>query len=156
MAIIQPYRITIHVSDSDFDHHDDISVIDSWHRERGFRKGGYHEFIQRNGSFQNHDTHPNFARAIQPMFETGAHVRGQNAGNLGICVHGKTRFTREQFFTLRARVKYFMQLFFIEKELVKGHNYYDPTKHCPVFDYEEVIFGQNPPQLHFPPKHKHV
>ena len=46
-------KVFIHASDSDWKHHDDISVIRKWHvDENGWGDVGYHYFIKRNGTIQ--------------------------------------------------------------------------------------------------------
>lgn len=52
--------------------------IDRWHRERGFKKIGYHYFIGIDG-----DVEPGRDEA-----EMGAHCTGQNANSIGICYCG--------------------------------------------------------------------
>ena len=48
------------------------------HIQRGFRTGGYHWYIRRDGTLIEG----------RPEYEMGAHVRGHNSGTLGICFEG--------------------------------------------------------------------
>lgn len=52
--------------------------IDRWHRQRGFRKIGYHYVIRLDGTVE----------AGRPVEEVGAHCKGRNAHSIGICYIG--------------------------------------------------------------------
>lgn len=52
--------------------------IDRWHRQRGFRKIGYHYVIRLDGTVE----------AGRPLEEVGAHCKGRNAHSIGICYIG--------------------------------------------------------------------
>lgn len=58
----------------------DISAadIDRWHRDKGWRKIGYHYVIRRSGEVQQG----------RQEHEAGAHVAGHNAKSIGICMVG--------------------------------------------------------------------
>jgi len=71
-------RCTIHVSDSPVNRGDKAEQIELWHKQRGFKEIGYHLVILPNGNVQ-------IGRDIN---KTGAHVKGFNTGNLGICLIG--------------------------------------------------------------------
>ena len=94
-------RIIIHRSSSLFG---DASLIDKWHRERGFDEIGYH-FVILNGY-----TTGTSLKIKQPQFwldgqvqrgrdieKIGAHAKGFNTGSIGICLIGERQFTRHQF-----------------------------------------------------------
>ena len=115
-------KIIIHCSDSDIDSHDDISVIDRWHKERGWAGVGYHYFIQSNGNIQ-------VGRDIR---DVGAHAYGHNGDSIGICLHGRNKFTESQFKMLAMLIKYYTKEFSIKE--VEGHYHYDSNKTCPNFD----------------------
>ena len=115
-------KIIIHCSDSDIEAHDDISVIDKWHKERGWSGVGYHYFIQSNGNIQ-------VGRDIR---EVGAHTYGYNSDSIGICLHGKNEFTESQFKMLAELIKYYKREFDIDE--VEGHYHYSDYKTCPNFD----------------------
>lgn len=122
-------NIIVHCSASDVEAHDNISVIKKWHvEENGWKDVGYHYFIKSNGDLQ-------YGRPIQ---EVGAHCKGNNLTSIGVCLHGKTVFKREQFITLADLVAHLFQVFNIND--VKGHSYYDKNKpYCPGFNVYNKI-----------------
>lgn len=68
-----------------------VEDIDRWHRQRGFKKIGYHFVVYRDGSVHK-------GRDIN---EVGAHVKGYNSNSIGVCYIGgltadgkKTKDTR--------------------------------------------------------------
>lgn len=82
-------------------------VIDRWHADRGFNRAtwrlrtrpelrhiGYHFVIEVDGEIFGG----------RELGEIGAHVRGSNAGSIGICLIGRERFTREQWSALKSKV----------------------------------------------------
>lgn len=107
-----------------------VEDIDSWHKQRGWRKIGYHRVIAPNGSI-------GVGRSI---YEVGAHTKGHNTGSIGICLipvntHNGIKtfedyFTQEQKETLKSYLKDLGELTEIKK--VSGHNEYSP-KECPGF-----------------------
>jgi N-acetylmuramoyl-L-alanine amidase len=124
---MKPVKIVVHCSDSDRPNHDDISVIDQWHKERGWKGVGYHYFIRSNGEVQ-YGRHPS---------ETGAHVSGHNSDSIGICLHGKKDFTHKQFQSLRTLIES-LDLVLNIKE-VFGHRDFDKGKTCPNFDINQIL-----------------
>ena len=52
--------------------------IDKWHRQRGWRKIGYHYVITRDGDIQEG----------RELDEIGAHCRGLNSTSVGVCLVG--------------------------------------------------------------------
>ena len=121
--------IVIHCSDSDIPAHDDISVIRSWHIERGFRDVGYHFFINKSGNVQ----------LGRPVHETGAHVKGHNSNSIGICLHGRDGFTPEQFSTLRELVNELKSELGLDTMDIVPHRDLDNKKTCPNFNIYEVL-----------------
>ena len=85
-------KIIVHCSDSDIESHNDISVVEDWHKERGFKTVGYHYFIKNDGSIQ----------LGRPLEEIGAHCLNHNSDSIGICLAGRKNFSWQQFFTLKA------------------------------------------------------
>lgn len=124
-------KIIVHCSDSDIASHDDISVIDSWHRQRGWEGVGYHYFIKGDGVLQ-------YGR---PVGDIGAHVAGHNSDSIGICFHGKNKFHPAQFGTLRTLLSSLKVALGVDK--VFPHNYFDKSKTCPNFDLHAVLGEQN-------------
>ena len=55
-----------------------VKELDLMHRQRGFRKIGYHYIIRRDGTVEKG----------RPNSEPGAHVQGFNSRSLGICMVG--------------------------------------------------------------------
>lgn len=72
--------------------------INEWHKAKGWSSIGYHAVIRRDGEIE-------FGRHFD---EIGAHVQGQNARSVGICMVGgvdaegkaENNFTEEQFESL--------------------------------------------------------
>jgi len=120
-------KIIIHCSDSDIPAHDDIVVIDQWHKERGWRGVGYHYFIRSTGAIQR-------GRSDE---EVGAHCSGQNGDSLGICLHGRHNFTKEQFISLRKLIEYIKGLY--GHIAIFGHREFESKKTCPNFDWREKL-----------------
>ena len=52
--------------------------IDRWHRQRGWRKIGYHYVIRRNGEVETG----------RDMDAVGAHCKGMNDKSVSICLVG--------------------------------------------------------------------
>lgn len=48
------------------------------HLRRGFSGAGYHFYIRKNGDI----------KSLRPLALPGAHVRGWNAGSIGVCYEG--------------------------------------------------------------------
>ena len=110
----------------------DATVIDRWHRERGWLKIGYHYVISRDGSIEigrNEDT-------------VGAHAKGYNATSVGKCLVGgmsedgepEANFTDEQWLMLTRLVDGLTSKYPDSK--VIGHNSVS-SKTCPNFDVGE-------------------
>jgi N-acetylmuramoyl-L-alanine amidase len=55
-----------------------FELIDRWHRARNWRKIGYHVVIECGGE----------TKLGRLFSQRGAHVKGHNAGSIGICVTG--------------------------------------------------------------------
>lgn len=118
--------LILHCSDSDYKQHDDISVIREWHIERGFSDVGYHFFIKRDGTIQE-------GRELDAV---GAHCKGLNNKSIGICLHGKEKFTPEQFEAAAGLCK-LLRVRYSDAQ-IKGHYEYS-TKTCPNFDVDEFM-----------------
>lgn len=106
--------------------------IDKWHRQRGWRKIGYHYVITRDGDIQEG----------RELDEIGAHCRGLNSTSVGVCLVGgvnaegepESNFTSEQWASLEECIKDLL-LPYSHAE-VTGHNKHS-SKACPSFDVEE-------------------
>ena len=132
--------IVLHCSFSRFGN---ATLIDEWHKERGWRGIGYHYVIQ-NGypdeeSFKLKRPHFNLDGEIEegrPVDRIGAHVRDHNRNSLGICLIGKRSFTGLQFRSLHRLIDRISKEH-PEARLV-GHyellTKNDPPKSCPDID----------------------
>lgn len=122
--------ITIHSADWPNGKSLDITDIDRWHGERGFKRQpedikrfnshlkhvGYHYFIKLNGEVQT-GRHTD---------ELGSHVKGHNTNNIGICLAGRDKFTTSQWSALKLLVADLMSAYPIVR--VSGHRDYSPDK----------------------------
>jgi len=127
-----------------------IDDIDRWHRERGWRKVGYHRVIHLDGS----------VHVGRKLKEVGAHVAGANAHTVGICMIGTRSFSLAQWGSLAALVGELQSLY--PEARVLGHRDYSPDldgdgviepwefmKECPGFDVAAWLAGgMQPPGLH--------
>lgn len=116
----------------------DVSIkdVDRWHREKGWRKVGYHYFIDREGNCS-------VGRSIT---EPGAHVKYFNSQSLGVCLAGgmnadmtaiENNFTEKQLTTLRYLVVGLK--FYAKNAEVCSHYDLDSKKECPSFDVKKYL-----------------
>lgn len=121
--------IVVHCSATDNKKYDNVATMDRWHRERGFRKVGYHFYIRKDGTVEN-------GRDIS---EVGAHAKGHNGMSIGICLGGlkEEKFTQHQFDAC-ARIIRELRKVIDEKLDVVPHRVLSKTKACPVFDMMEI------------------
>ena len=109
--------------------HQNIRVLGDYHRKKGWKCVGYHEYVRRDGTVQHG----------RPIWEAGAHVVGHNKYSIGICYeggldsNGKAADTRtpEQVRTLRQLVEHYHAYF--SNAVILGHNDLNPDKPCPCF-----------------------
>lgn len=133
------------------------SVIDEWHRERGFDRIGYH-FVIGNG-YPTYDHWKNKKRvdmfdgmveigrsldsdSVLESGERGAGVRGWNSQTLHICLIGISKFSIKQFGALTDTVDLLREQFSIGIADVKGHYEFDDNKACPDFGmqrYRDIL-----------------
>ena len=122
-------RIFIHCSDSDWRHHDDISVIRKWHvEENGWEDVGYHFFIKRNGKIQK-------GRDLEI---TPSSQKGYNSRTISICLHGRNKFSKKQFESLK-KLCLEIHRAYNGKITFHGHREVADEKTCPNFDYVKVL-----------------
>jgi len=119
--------IFIHCSASDASAHDDVAVINRWHKDRGWSGVGYHFFIQSSGAIQ-------FGRDTE---KTPAAQKGHNTGSLAICLSGNLEFTEKQFVSLR-RLCLWLQKEVGAPLYIRAHNEVS-TKSCPNFNIHARI-----------------
>lgn len=136
-------RLVVHCSDSTWG---TVEEIDKWHKARGWRGIGYNLVIY-NGFLTStrFDLETN-GRIVQgrPIdmntylegLETGAHAMGFNDSSIGICLIGKSNFTRAQFESLHALITLWDKI--IPGLEVLGHrDLPEVKKTCPGFDARE-------------------
>ena len=119
-----------------------VDEIDKWHRDRGFRKIGYHYFIDRDGVVVR-------GRDIQ---EEGAHTLGQNKDSIGICLaggHGSAmndpfskNYTDAQDQALRVLINE-LQVRIPGIKKISGHNDYTKAKACPGFQVSRWLANKS-------------
>lgn len=99
-----PSRITVHCSVTPDSQRFDIARLRHIHMSppRNWKDVGYHMVIQPDGEVQRG----------RPLNALGAHVQGENAGNIGICLIGTKRFTQAQFEALRYQLDSLFMTYF--------------------------------------------
>jgi N-acetylmuramoyl-L-alanine amidase len=143
-------KVFIHCSASDIQAHDDISIVKSWHLQRGFRDVGYHFFIKKDGSVQ-------IGRSLK---EIPASQAGHNIGTIAICVSGNKHFTAQSLKSLRLLCdqlnaiycnkltfhghcelfnKNFASTHFTSQESFQRYLLKNPAKTCPNFNYRAIL-----------------
>jgi len=128
-------KVIVHCSASMFG---DVSVIDEWHRERGWNGIGYHYVIlngirKKGGEYQKElDGTIERGRSIERI---GAHCKGENQDSIGICLIGMRFFSLEQIISLIGLCRDLMGKFEeIGPNDVYGHREFNSHKECPTFD----------------------
>lgn len=137
-----------------------VQVIDGWHKARNFRRQpqwrrvqnpqleaiGYHFVIYTTGAIASG----------RHLDEVGAHVAGNNAKTLGICLVGTDKFTSDQWASLRTLIVQLKAKY--PSADIKGHRDYSPDlngngiiepfefcKTCPGFDVAGWLAGDLQP-----------
>lgn len=126
-------KIIVHCSDSPAGRNDKAADIDRWHKEKGWKKIGYHYVVDLDGKIEKG----------REDWEIGAHCKGQNLHSIGVCYIGggggkdtRTPAQKESLYTLLFGLvgKYHCQVF--------GHRDF-AKKECPCFDakkeYQEIF-----------------
>jgi hypothetical protein len=116
-------KIIIHCADTPNGKEFHATDIDRWHKERGWTGIGYHFVICVDGTVE----------PGRPVESVGAHAQGHNSNSIGICLIGKDKFTKLQWFALAELVMNLKQDHLSAS--VIGH--YQVDKHgktCPNFD----------------------
>ena len=108
------------------------SVIDRWHKARGWKGCGYHFIVLIDGTIET-------GRTIDKV---GAHVKGMNKSSIGICYIGglerdgktpKDTRTPEQKESLLQLIKTLNKIY--PEATLHGHNEFS-NKACPSFDVQ--------------------
>lgn len=109
-----------------------VEQIDRWHKQRGFKKIGYHYVIYRDGSIKKG----------RDETEIGAHTTGQNSDSIGICYIGgmdkdnikpKDTRTTEQIDSLFLLCYNLMGKYNLRIDDIHAHYEY-AKKACPSFN----------------------
>jgi N-acetylmuramoyl-L-alanine amidase len=138
-------NIFVHCSDSAFG---EVRIIESWHKQRGWKSIGYH-YVILNGrpfkdvryiDFLDGQIQPGHALNDDPIFqdfEVGTHVAGRNASSIGVCLIGTHEFTDAQLLATRRLILSLLKKFQLQVADVLGH-YEDPdaNKTCPNIPME--------------------
>jgi N-acetylmuramoyl-L-alanine amidase len=108
------------------------SVIDRWHKARGWKGCGYHFIVLIDGTIET-------GRMIDKV---GAHVKGMNKSSIGICYIGgldkdaktpKDTRTPQQKESLLLLIKTLKKIY--PEATLHGHNEFS-NKACPSFDVQ--------------------
>lgn len=143
--------IVIHYSATAIE--DDVTAadIDRIHRQRRYKKIGYHWFIRKDGTLE-------MGRDLsQPgRFEIGAHSKGENGASIGICFEGGVRRAdMSTGFDSRTPAQIRAMIDLIDRmhqrfpgAIVRGHrDMPDAATQCPGFDasawWDEVLRKRN-------------
>lgn len=121
--------IIIHCSATKEGQNFHLKDIDRWHRERGYKKVGYHYVIDLDGTVEKG----------RDESEIGAHCQGKNKNSIGICyvggldINGKPKDTRtnEQKEALWNLLRELLVKY--PKATIHGHRDF-ANKACPSFD----------------------
>lgn len=136
-------HIVLHCSATKEGQRVSVADIEKWHKERGFRKIGYHYVVYLDGSIHKG----------RELSEVGAHVAGSNANSIGVCyvggldAAGKAKDTR----TEQQKASLFYLLQSLKEQFavatICGHRDFSPDlngngviepreylKACPCFD----------------------
>jgi N-acetylmuramoyl-L-alanine amidase len=94
----------------------------------GWKDVGYHYFIGFDGKLE----------AGRPLDAVGAHVEGQNAHSVGICLAGLKvfDFRPAQFDALKMLLALLKKAY--PKATLHGHNEFTDKKTCPVFNVQPL------------------
>jgi len=93
-------RITLHCSDTPNGKWIDPLEVKRWHVDgNGWDDIGYHYLINVDGNVSSFAT--GVGRALNKQ---GAHVAGENKNNIGICLIGRSAFTKDQWKALREQI----------------------------------------------------
>ena len=121
-----------------------LSLVDEWHRKRGWLKVGYHYFINSDGTIET-GRNPH---------EVGAHVKGYNGKSVSVCLAGGvdengqpdpyySAFQWESLFSLTNALT-----FMFRDAKVVGHGELTRGSSCPGFSVKkwwaqnsEILYG---------------
>ncbi|QJT71317.1 endolysin [Vibrio phage vB_VcorM_GR28A] len=146
-------KITIHCSADRPKQGKLAEDLKAGHLKKGWSDIGYHLVIERDGTLV----------LGRPWNRTGAHVKGQNTLNFGICLIGglnddtgkaEANFTDDQFNSLRYSLTTLQSILGIKDADVLGHRDRSPDidgdgiveehewlKQCPCFDVQAKLYS---------------
>lgn len=115
--------LVVHCSDTDDRKKISATDIHKMHLNFGWNGIGYHKIINRSGKIENG----------RPEYWIGAHVKGKNNISLGVCLIGRSNFTKKQYSSLEKVLKKWKSLY--PNANIVGHRDTGNTnKTCPNFD----------------------
>jgi hypothetical protein len=137
MSLIKPEIVILHCSatpdfvetDSGFDKFT-ILDIEKWHKERGFRKVGYHFVVTRAGLIQSGRD------CLKDFVEMGAHCAHENHRSIGVCYVGMKSPSRFQIESLSTLYRQINLMFNFSVKNWYAHNHFNPNKSCPGIDMD--------------------
>ena len=136
MAVVYhvPKRATVHCTATPNGKRVNVEAIREDHmKNRGWSDIGYHMIIQPDGEVANG----------RPLNIVGAHVEGDNIGNLGIAMAGTDLFSIEQFNSLAYKLQALKQGFNIPLWEVYTHNQFKSAiaqgKRCPCISINHLL-----------------
>lgn len=88
-------KVTIHCSATPNGKTISIDAMTKDHIAKGFGGAGYHVVIQPDGTRVH----------TRGLNQKGAHVKGHNEGNIGICLVGTDKFSKAQFDILHSTLE---------------------------------------------------
>jgi N-acetylmuramoyl-L-alanine amidase len=120
-------KIILHCSASDASFYN-FDLMERDHVDhRGWNSIGYHFGIDYQGEI----------KILRPMKKAGAHCKGHNFSSIGICVLGLKMFSQKQMEALAKLVQTFLDIFDLTQDDVYGHNHFNHSKACPVFNVDK-------------------
>ena len=108
----------------------DVKKIRGWHLQRGWNDIGYHFVITRKGGIE----------IGRPLSEIGAHNKGLNSTNIGICLVGKgniEKFNQSQYTALVMLLRGLCDQFNISKDNISRHH-----EECPGINFNWTILEE--------------
>ena len=119
--------MVVHCSDSPQGRGDNASIIDKWHKQRGWSGIGYHFVILEDGTLE-------VGRDIE---KSGAHAKGHNE-KIGVCLIGRDTFTQAQADTLLKLSDNVTKANKFNRSKIIGHNTIS-AKTCPNFNVRQFF-----------------
>lgn len=127
-------KVTIHCSATPNGKPISLVALEKDHRARGFGGVGYHVVIMPDGA-------RTYTRGLN---QKGAHVAGHNEGNIGICLVGTDKFTKEQFDILHSTLEDLRRCHNWPQFELYCHHEFDTAKAqgktCPNIDPKRLLY----------------